>query len=332
VVWLEQVSYTFSVLSNECYSLSHGFTHIAISEKENPTSLRIYDFRDQSLLSELPWQSIWPYPCEFWFNRTPSDRLTILLSDDYSRVVTFDTTIGREVEPIIPCLPSLSFDLEALPGILIANPMYITIPNSDLVIYQRCLDDLGNLADMSINCSDEQWVLYNPVSQTDLEILQNTPNGLTQLEGRPSLTELYFSVSPFGHYVSYPIDSGGKMVYDILNDRYLETSSILPLEASNLMSKDVLWSPDETRFVFSIRPTWDADSTFVVFNLNTNTTQALLGQYRSRTWEWAWFPDSQALAVITGDNRQLYRLGLDGTQTLIAENVERVFTYYPPPQ
>jgi hypothetical protein len=310
--------------------LSHGFTHIAISEKENPTSLRIYDFRDQSLLNELPWQSTWPYPCEFWFNRTPSDRLTILLSDDYSRVVTFDVITTLEVTPMLPRLPSSPLDVTTLPQILVANPMYTFVPNRDWVIYQRCLE-----TDLDLNtatrCGYDQWVLYDPITRTALEILQNPDLSISQRVEFGNLGPDVFVVSPSGRYVAYPT-LNGKMIYDLVNDRYLDTSAIGSLYSDYFVYSEVVWSPDETHFMFVIDDyaSFEIGSLeFVVFNLNTNTIQRLNGRYSLSDYHW--FPNSQSIAVLTDDD-QLYRLGLDDTQTLIAENVERVFTYYPPPQ
>ncbi|MCU0499129.1 MAG: hypothetical protein MUF87_17385 [Anaerolineae bacterium] len=325
---------SFTLNSGECYRLSTDLSQILISQTQNPTSIRVYILNDETRLYEIPWRRDWQAPCNFAFSGTENELLLVGLQSDRTDYVTLDLKTGLQMGGINQRVISPPFDESTLPGLLIANPMYRFLPNTSLVIYQRCLHKDSDITTLTYCSGEDQWVLYDTATRTDIEIFQTPDFNIARREGLLDFTFNRFVVSPSTQYITYP-SPRGRMIYDRFNDRYLDASAVETLNTTYYRTEPAQWSPNEHKFAFVVYPVQTGpeieidNAVFVVFDLATNTVQLLAGEYGFI--EYHWFPESDAIAVHT-KAYELYRLGLDGTQTLIAENVERVFTYYPPPQ
>jgi len=328
--------HSFTVAASECYSVSGDLSRIAVSQRENPLEITVNDLETGNSVAVVPWQAEWTDPCTFGLSRTDSNMLSV--RSDSTQVDVIDVSTGGEVRQFDFSDPSSiaalavvreEFSLPSLPGIMPENPLYLVSPNQAFVVYQRCLRDLSSLPQGASCTGQDEYVIYDLARQEDVTVLPDPP----QLMNDPTVhLSFRFSWSPSGRYLAYgsgtsPL-SGRKIIFDVNERSYIDTSGI---RAEGYWGTDAMrWSPDEQRLAFLLEPrnsTILGDWVLSMFDLSTGDYTILDGVYQLKAGEWDWLPDGISLAVNQEDDT-LLRVALDGTATLIAENVESISTAY----
>lgn len=227
----------------------------------------------------------------------------------------------------------LSFDeIKSLPGIIRSQPIYKFSPQPGIILYQRCLGDIVKLNYGEVCYSEYEFVVYDYELQQEIAVLRDTP----YLRPEPRV-DFHFSFywSSNGRYIVYRTDNqstGEKIVYDLLENKYIDTTAI-QIDGSNYyLYPHIRWSSDEQSIAALISPLKGENTglrKIAIFELETGVFRVLPDYYDVKAGEWDWLPDSTGLAMMLEDN-SLLQVNLDGSKTIIAENVQRITTTYNP--
>jgi hypothetical protein len=333
VLLLANEENVFTVSPNECYKLDADLEHIAVSQQEKPTDIRIYQLDTGTLIADVVWQNEWLAPCAFGFWAADESLLFVSSNPPTPARTLVDISSGEVVAQFqlndpasitASGVETTDFSPESLPGIMPENPLYVVSPNQDFVVYQRCLRDLSTLPSGASCLGQDEYVVFDIARQADIAILRNPP----ALMNDPTVhLSFYFTWSPSGRYLAYESNiSEEKTIFEVSRNSYIDTSAIHS-EGYHRRSQ-MRWSPDERRIAFLLDPRSSSalgSRAFSIFDLTTGSYDVLDGTYPVKGDEWDWLPDSVSLAVNLEDD-SLLRVALDGSATLIAENVESIST------
>lgn len=334
VIITETGEAAFLVLADDCYSLSRDFSRVAVSKRVKPKEVVIYILKSGSLLSKVPWQAEWTLPCQFGVSEAGLNQLSVIINRKQLEVIDFYTREERRFQfnnpASIAALHALQGEVEfspqSLPGNIPENALYLLSPNQDFVVYQRCLRDFSVLPPGASCLGRDEYVVFNLIRQEEVTILRNPP----ALMNIPEMNlASYFTWSPTGRYLAYESNlSSEKTIFDVTQRSYVKTDAIHT--QGYYRRATTRWSPDEQKIAYLLEPR-NSPSLDVravsVFDLNTESYNILNAVVEPIGSEWAWLPDGTAIALIEKEG-PLLRIGLGGTVTLLAQNVERVFTTY----
>ena len=239
----------YTLQSGECGDISDDGRYLALSS-EQADILRIIHLASKKVIFTTDWEPEW-YKCVVVWGE--NNLLTMGGIDFVDRNYTFD---GESLTPITitsqtPTYPSLPdfYPIEGIPTLL-QNPVY-----PHIYLYKQCL---GYQRYNIENCLGGGFIIYDTLDNQQLENLQNgSSNYMIGFDIDLNYNYIqYLSVplvswSPDGRYIAYfsrifnrPIPHEGKIIiYDMLEDRYLDDSPALYLPN---IGYPLQWAGDNT--------------------------------------------------------------------------------------
>ena len=324
---------TLTIEDGHCYGVSDNLQRVAVTQDENPTNIIIYDLYTGEIINDIAWSSLWTQPCNFGWRGEDMLFITIQYDANGRTGYMIDALSGRASdETTMPDgQPS-----EFLPNLTPSSPLFLQSSNPDIYLYIRCTTSeiIPSSYGFDACYTESETAIYDINQQSTIEILRNgslqfvTPNDIINFE------ETY-SWSPSGRYIAYNsvISTQPRMIYDLENDIYLDTSDIqLNDYIENLSQNGMKWASDETRIAFWVNDLGSNTAggvNLVIYELTTDEFTILPTEYVRSSYRevWGWMPDGMSVAVSLSDDT-LITIGLDGTETIITDNVVRVLTNY----
>ena len=325
---------TLTLEEGYCYGVSDNLARVAVTQQENPTNISIYDLYTGEIINDIAWSSLWTQPCNFGWRGEDMLFITTQYDANGRTGYMIDALSGRvSDETTMPDGEPSEF----LPNLTPSSPLFLQSPNPDIYLYIRCTTSeiIPSSYGFDACYTESETAIYDINQQSTIEILRNgslqfvTPNDIIYFD------ETY-SWSPSGRYIAYNsvISTQRRMIYDLENDIYLDTSDIqLNGYIENFSRGNMRWSPDETKIAFWVK---SFTSTVVntvqlaIYNIVANSFTIFPIEYlRNSVFRevWGWMPDGMSVAVSLSDDT-LITIGLDGTEAIIADNVVRVLTNY----
>ncbi len=324
--------YSVTVLPSECYSFAIGEHVIGISQKQNPSSIRIIDLKTSETIGEIRWKPEWVSPCAFGI--LADNSIFVRPDSENQEAIVFNINAVRDIKTVdltqgmfIAGRFQKSSDLEPIYENITNGAPFKVSPDTtaNLILYYRCSAKFTR----NEGCTgSSSFGIYDLSQNKEITTLQATP-----FMRRDPVFDFGYSFhwSPRGNYIAYRSDydsPGERIIYDLKQNNYIDTSTIRS-EAYRILDL-TRWSPDETKIAMLLVPLDESKAfgTAVgVFDLSTQQFEILPGLFEVRGDEWDWLPTSDGFALTLEESR-LLRVDLQGSSEVIAQNVDRISSTY----
>jgi len=212
-----QSNYSFEVSAENCFNISRDLERVAVSQRENPSTLDFYDLRTGMLVVSVSIPSNWTNSCAFgWIDnqqvryRPVANDPTRFLIDSQTGTVTETNASSSPI--ILPNHPP-----EDCSAILLSG-------NLEEVLYLYCPSGTYSLGQS--NCAKSpQMAIYRWNENTVTHVIDIAPVASVAV-ARQFNPEIFMSWSPVGNYVLY--ETGAGTIDFVVYDKENETPTTNP--------------------------------------------------------------------------------------------------------